>query len=349
MGTSRDHVELPWWNGQEGLVHPARVDRLGLNGPTPAQARGPHWRRVSQGLYVPASIERTPRQRILEASARLPVGAAVTGWAALHLMGAPWSDGMRADGTIDPVPVVAPGRRIRPVAGLLLSEEQVTDDELVDVDLISATSAVRAVWFEARRARNLSQAVAWFDVAAAADLVSLAEAREYGHRLSGTTGVGQARLALAFASENCWSRTETTLRLALNLDGGLAGLVCNHPIFDRSGDFVATPDVFDPASGIAWEYDGEVHWQQRARDLQRETRLRRIGVETVSMVSADLRDTSELRARTEAALLAASRRPASERAWTIVPPPWWTPTVTVAQRRALSDRQRERLLRWRAA
>ena len=35
----------------------------------------------------------------------------------------------------------------------------------------------------------------------------------------------------------------------------------------------------------------------------------------------------------------------SARAWTIEKPPWWIPTETVAQRRALTADQRERLFR----
>ena len=51
-------------------------------------------------------------------------------------------------------------------------------------------------------------------------------------------------------------------------------------------------------------------------------------------------------------LIAAQRRARSRnarRGWSLDPPRWWTPTETVAQRRALADGERKRYLRYRRA
>src|SRR5690349_217601 len=93
---ARHPVETPFHPNRPGLVRPVRVDKKGAHGPTPKEARGTRWRRVSRGLYVPATVERTVEQRIVEAAAVLPSGAAVTGWAALRWQGAHWFDGVRS-------------------------------------------------------------------------------------------------------------------------------------------------------------------------------------------------------------------------------------------------------------
>ena len=78
-------VELePFHVRRPRLVRPVRVDPEGLTGPTRGQARGPGWRRTSQGLHVPAGVDVTPEQRIVEAAAVLRKDEAVAGWAALR-------------------------------------------------------------------------------------------------------------------------------------------------------------------------------------------------------------------------------------------------------------------------
>jgi hypothetical protein len=67
------------------------------------------------------------------------------------------------------------------------------------------------------------------------------------------------------------------------------------------------------------------------------------------VVAADKADPGRVVQRMQDARARARWEAESVRQWTVVPPPWWVPTVTVAQRRALSDAQRMRFLRRRAA
>ena len=83
------------------LVWPVRVDPRGVTGPTRGQARTGAWRRTSQGLYVPAAVEQTVRQRIVEASAVLPTYGAVGGWASLRWLGGSWFTGEHHGRTLE--------------------------------------------------------------------------------------------------------------------------------------------------------------------------------------------------------------------------------------------------------
>lgn len=99
------------------------------------------------------------------------------------------------------------------------------------------------------------------------------------------------------------------------------------------------------------EYEGAVHLvgKQRAKDVRREAEFRGVGLEYVTMLGADFADPSGFAARLRQAYERAARRPAGACRWTVEPPGWWIPTVTVEQRRALDERTRERLLRHRRA
>jgi hypothetical protein len=335
------------------LVPPARIDPLGVVGPTPGQARGPQWRRSSRGLYVPSYVDATVvEQRILEAAAVLPPVGGVTGWAGLRWMGGEWFDGLdpRGPGHL-PVDLATCYQDIRTQAGFVVHQERLGPSELVRYDGLTCTSAVRSLCFLMRYARSLREATSFADLAAYSDLVSIAEATDYFLAHPGWTGIPQARDALALADENSWSRWETWMRLVWELDAGFPRPLCNRPVFDLDGNHIATPDLLDVESGTAGEYDGAVHLQgaQRSRDAERENRLRNVGLEPFVAFASDLPRPERAIRRMADARNRARWEPESRRRWTIKPPPWWIPTHTVEQRRQLNTSQRARLLRRRAA
>lgn len=325
---------------------PVRVDPTGETGPTRRQARGPRWRRTSNGFYVPSHVPATPAQRTVEASVLVPADGAITGWAALGWLGANYCTGTKADGTPVPVPLIAPGWPLRKRSEVLVSGETLPPEQVLRIDGLRVTTPAWAAVFEACRAKTVDEATEWYDLGAAADLFTLAEVRQLLAGLGGRRGIRQAQESAALAEENAWSRTETRMRLVLLRKLGLRGLLCNTPVFDLEGRFLGTPDLLDPVAAVAFEYDGEKHWRQRGADLAREGRLTAAGLQVVHMVNIDLRDSDEFLTRVREAYKQAARRPVSERRWSIDAPPWWTPTVTVAQRRALSEWQRERYLGW---
>lgn len=337
---------------RSGVVPPVHVDPAGVTGPTPRQARGPRWRRVAPGWYVPADTDsRALDQRIVEAMAGMPDDAAVTGWASFGWRRARWFTGFAADGRT-PLDVPIALDRIRGVrrrAGVELSEDWLFDGDVELVDGLPVTIPARSVTYEVRRARSLVAAVRTIDLAAAADLVDLASLEAYASRLASRPGLRTLRRALQLADENVWSPQEVTMRLTW-LAHVPTELATNRPIFDQDGRHLLTPDLLDVEAGVAGEYNGEVHLEAdpRRRDLDRDELYREHSIEVVTMMSGQRADATSFVARLEAAYRRAADRRASSRSWTTEQPDWWVDTSTVARRARLTARQRSIWLRRQA-
>lgn len=328
-------------------VRPVGLDPTGLDGPTRGTARGPAWRRTSHGSYVPATVDSSlPEQRVIEAAAVLPEVGGVTGWAALRWAGAPWFDGRTPGGDPQDVDLATCYDDVRSQPGMRVCQERLPPSELCDHDGVRMTVPVRSLFFAMRRAPDLRSAVIAADMAAYSDLVSVAELWDYALAHPGWTGVPQARKAALLAVENSWSPRESALRLVWTLDAGLAEPLCNCPVFDLDGRLIGAPDLVDPVSGLIAEYDGAVHLEgmQRARDLRRLDRFRDHGLEPVVVLSSDMGDRELVVRRLLAGHERAIARTTARRRWTVDPPAWWTPTHTVALRRALVAADVRRLL-----
>lgn len=306
---------------------------------------------MASGWYVPAEVDPSATdQRVVEAAVRLGLHGAVTGWAALHWRGARWFSGAGAGGP-RPVVLATGGCDVREVPGVVVSKERLNPREIEVVDGLRVTPIVRSVLFEMRYAPSLAAAVRVLDMACYSDLVSIQELVDYGTKRTSWTGIPLAREAWPLADENAWSPPEVDMRLLWPTGAGWSQPLTNRPLFDDRGRHLVTPDLIDPVVGLVGEYDGMVHLDRasRGRDVRRDDLYRRLGLEQVTMTGVDLADPGAVLARLHAAARRAASRPSYPRAWTLDPPPWWTPTSTVAQRRALSQTDRTRLLRHRAA
>ena len=337
-----------------GLVVPVRRDPKGLLGPTKGRAAGPGWRRTSHGFYVPSHVSNDKvEQRIVEASVVVPEGLGITGWAGLRWLGGRWFDGTTSAGDRRPVTIAIGTHDIKPqpAYGIAVTGEGLWRRMVIDVDRLSITRPEWSVSFEMRYADDWRQAVVVLSMAAYNDLVSVEEQAEFLSHQNGWTGVPQARKALPFADENCWSPVEVLMKLVWQIDAELPRPLCNHPVFDLRGRHLGTPDVIDPETGLMGEYDGPGHLVpgQKARDIRRADLLRAHDLESVVMVAEDFQDLDAYLHRLRVAHRRAARHPIEQRTWTLEPPSWWTPTVTVAQRRALTAEQRERFLKYRSA
>lgn len=335
-----------------GLITPVRRDRTGSTGPTIPQTRGKRWRRTSQGFYVPAGVERTTSQRVLEAAVVLPGHGGVTGWAALHWMGGRWFDGLDESMAERDICVVTSCDDIRSQPGIRVSAERLDPRDLLHVDQVRVTSAVRAVCFEMRYAASVRAAVLVVDMAAYSDLVSVDEVESFiTTTLSGWTGAPQARAATLLADENFWSPTEATAGLVWEIDCGLPKPLSNRPVFDLNGRHVGTPDLLDVEAGMVGEYDGALHLagSRRAKDIDRDEKYRAVGLECITMVSRDLQLRRPLVDRIHATRGRALWLPEHARRWTLTQPHWWVDTSTVARRRALTAEERKTWLGYRAA
>ena len=327
-----------------------RVDPRGRTGPTRGQARGPGWRRTSQGYYVPSWVDGTEvEQRIVEAAAVLPEYGGVTGWAMLRWSGARWFSGLGPAGMSRDVTIATVVHNVRPQSGIAVCREKIEPADLTMVEGLRVTTAVRSLCFEMRYAPSLLAAVTALDMAAYDDLVSIEELTTYALAHPAWTGIPQCRDATPHADENAWSPTEVEMRWLWTMVANHPRPLCNRPVFDVSGRHVGTPDLIDPMAGVVGEYEGALHLtgRRRARDLDREAAFRSLGLEYVTMVARDRRDHGAFVERLRGAYDRARFEPERSRRWTLDPPPWWTPTATVAQRRRLDQVQRDRLLGYR--
>jgi hypothetical protein len=238
---------------------------------------------------------------------------------------------------------------IRAQPGIAISEERLDPSEITPYAGIRVTLAAYALLFEIRHLRSVGAAVAYADMAAYSDLISRAELAALVAASAGWTGIARGRDVVALMDENAWSPAEVSMRLIWTTEAGLPRPLTNRPVFDLHGHHIGTPDLLDPVAGVAGEYDSELHLDssRRRRDLEREERFRAAGLEPVAMVTGDIRDPWAFVARLRAAYARAERRPASDRRWMTEPPSWWIPTLTVEQRRSLTDGERARLLRHR--
>jgi hypothetical protein len=143
-------------------------------GPTKGQARGPHWRRTSENLYVPSSVQPgLVEQRIVEQGARVRRGA-ITGWAALRLLGGGYFDGLAPDGrTPMRVPIAANGDRLTSGRQAHVRRVAIEEAEVVIRYGVRCAGPEWALFDAVRWADTLEDKVTAIDMAAAAELTSL--------------------------------------------------------------------------------------------------------------------------------------------------------------------------------
>ncbi len=300
-----------------------RPVRCGVGGPTYGQARGPAWRRVSNGFYVPSWVnDDSVEQRILEASVRLRSYGAVTAWAGLRWHGAAFFTGVHFGERL-PVPLLVGPAKLRSQRGIRVSQEQCAPHEFTDVDGVPCATPQRALFDEVRRLA-FRDAVVAVDMTVAAGLLSVEAFTLYVATRAAWTGIPQVREILPWVSAESRSPQESRLRLVWVIDAGLPAPACNRPIFSRSGQFLGTPDLFDTEAGLVVEYDGADHRRptRRRRDVARAERFRNHGLDYVEVVEGDLGDRPSLVKR----LIAARRRALANAVrpqWTLETPHWW--------------------------
>ncbi len=299
-----------------GLVTPVPVDPAGRSGPTRGRAAGPRWRRTGPGLFVPAEVPWSAEQRIIEVAAGLPEGALVTGWAALRLYGGAFFDGLDAAMRPLRVPVlVEHRRRLRSDRDRVVLRDRALPAGTVRHG-VACVLPQRAVLDAMRVASDGRAAVVVMDMAAAAEVTSIARVRAAWASEPRRQGAALVRFGLAHAHEESRSPTESRLRLIWTLDAGLARPLVNREVRWGDGGLVGVPDLLDPGTGLVAEYDGALH-RGRARHRRDNTRRERFfeaGLEPVTVVAGE--PVAEVVRRLRAAAARAGARPRAGRGWT---------------------------------
>jgi hypothetical protein len=297
-----DFTERPWTfrakQGEEGV-------------PSASERRGPLWRRPHHGVLAwVGSDEDDPRQRILAASAAVD-GLPLAGWAAAYLHGATELDGQANDGTALPVlfcPGTSGARRPRP--GLQPWRSTLEPRDVVQIDRIPCTSLNRTAFDLARQADSLHDAVADLDVMLRSTKLSQPDLAKYIERQGRRWGVVQARGALMLLDPFALSRPESRLRVLWVEDAGLPRPLVNAAVYDKvSGRRIGAPDLLDPESGLASEYDGDYHWElgQSTADNRRQERLESLGLTIVRVTALDMHDPATLVQRLQEGYVRARR------------------------------------------
>ncbi len=327
------------------LVLPSRLDATGRAGPTRGQARAMRWVAVGSGHHRRANAPDVVEQRILDEAVRLGPAGAVTGWAALRLLGATFFDGVaRRDPTPLPVPLRTPDRHLRPDAGAVVIRGAVALG-VTSVAGVAVATPEEALLDHVRTEHDDRELVVALDMTFAAGLTSVRRVAAFLGTRAGARGVRRLRRALELAHELSRSPGEPRLRLIWVLDAGRPPPLVNRPLFDLAGNLLGKPDLFDPEAGVVGEFNGSIHRRARAarRDAERDDVFRRHGLEAFSVVGSDVHEVPRVVERIEATYARALRLPVETRTWTLTPPPGWTDEAGLDERLDHRDwlRQRE--------
>jgi hypothetical protein len=278
--------------------------------------------RTSRGLYVPSYVDRTlPEQRILEQSARGPVHAVVTGWAACRLHRGGFFDGLGTDLRPIPVPVnVGPRGFLAADAGVSICYGRLAAEDLAVRYGVPTVVVTRATFDAMRLTRDLREAVVVLDMMAAAGRVSVLLMVRYANRRA-TAREPFLQEAISRASEHSKSPMETRLRLIWLLDAELPSPYVNCEILDLEGHLLGEVDLLDPESGTAAEFDGAEHRRalRQAADIAKEQRLRDAGLEVARVTGPDMNDVPLVVRRLHAARARIHPVAAGDRRWVARP------------------------------
>lgn len=332
----------PWhWQTPEPDDHLfVPVDRLAAA----ASKRDPDptWRRTTWGRYVPTSTSTSVEQRILNQAARLGPRQAVTGWAALRLWGAGLFDGCGPDGVTEvPVPLAvgADGQLDQHLGGVI-SYVRLPAQDVRDLNGFAVATVARAVFDEVRRVGGIRAGVGVIDTAVGAGVTTLPDLARWTAGRAGWKGVKRMRASLPLARAGVRSPRETGLRLTLELDLGILGIVANHVVHHRRPDGtigrrICEVDLLDLKAGLVCEFDGADHRsaQQQTIDLAHQEELERAGLVVARFTGSDTVTPGMVRRRATSKRATALFLPPDERRWVALPP---KPRINTLFRRRLA-------------
>ena len=315
-----------------GVVRPRTSRTLREQGVSKHLLDGPRYRRTSLGRYVPAKVEATTVQRLVEAAAHLPVGGALGGWSAAHLLGAPRFDGLDRRLQAAPVVMCVPdGLHRRAVPGLRYVRQELRADEVVDIGGLPVTTPARTASDLARWAPDLEGAVVDLDALLQAGVIDESTLPLLADGLGARRGTRQARSAFALARCGARSPGETRLRLTYVLGLDAPTPLLNPRVHDRLGRFLGIPDLLDREAGLVLEYDG-ASWRdserpdghldpdQHREDNEREEWFERNGLLVLRATGPDLaRHRPGLVSRMRAARAEGLLRGPARWTWRVVP------------------------------
>jgi len=289
---------------RRAFPHPALVGRAftaelaGRLGVSPAQLRGPAYRRVLRRAYTTGDTPDSLQLRTDAVRAVLPPRAVVWAATAAWL----WGVDIRRLNDLDLDVSFPESSRLRAQPGLRVALLTLDDDDICTIAGLRVTTPVRTAFDCLRYARRPAGVIV-ADHLTNRELCSIDELTSYVAARRAMRNIRVARRELEHVDPLAQSVQETRTRLML-VDGGLPRPVAQHRVVFPEGD-AAYLDLAYPELKIAIEYDGEQwHKEQRAKDERRRRRLERMGWIVVVLHADDLFQTPE---RTVAEIRAAIR------------------------------------------
>lgn len=250
-------------------------------GAVPERAMRTLYEPVYPGVYGPAGIELTARQRAYAAWLWSRRRGVVAGNSAAALLSAKW-----ANPSLD-AELVHDNRK--PPRRILVHADKLMRHEVVVVDGVRVTSPARTAFDIGRRTTNRLHALQRLDALANVTDLKAADVEAVVVEHRGARGLVRLRQILPLVDGGAESPQETRTRLAL-IDAGLPKPQTQIRVYGAYGDFVARIDMGYQELRVGIEYDGPQHWTdpaQRDRDIDRYTALADLGWKIVR-VSSDL-------------------------------------------------------------
>jgi hypothetical protein len=258
---------------------------------------GPYTR-VLHGVYADPSLPRDHLLRCRAAALLMPPGAAIGGWSAAAVSGAP------APAYGERVTVVLPPDvRWKGPQGIRVHRTPMTQAEVVPSDDYGRfTTPIRTAWDLAALER-LSTSVGVLDAMVRTEMVDVAALHALVRRGAGRWGSRKVQAAVDLVDPRSESPPESWVRVAC----ALARLPAPVPQFDvvDDGVWLGRVDLAWPDHKVIVEYEGAYHFDglQIAKDDARYARLVAAGWRVIRLAASDLRDIDAVVRRIADALL----------------------------------------------
>ncbi|MDX6199885.1 MAG: hypothetical protein QOJ79_3036 [Actinomycetota bacterium] len=246
------------------------------------------WWRVLRDAYVEWCHEDTPAVRAAALRKVLPRDVALSGRAALWVLGV---DVLPLSGELD---VTVPrGRHLQARPRIRAHIAALPDAELCEVNGLLVVSASRAFVDVARR-ELLTEAVAFGDAVLRSGAATLELIDSSLARAAGLRNVRAARAVVPHLEPRSESLMESRLRMKLVL-GGLARPQAQFDMYDEQGAHAGRGDLH--LDGVVLEYDGREERLKKSKfnaDRRRRSRISELGLEIREFTAADVYTRSDL-------------------------------------------------------
>ena len=260
---------------------------------------GPYLR-VLHGVYADPSLPRDHRLRCRAAALLMPPQAAIGGWSAAAILGAP------SPAYGDPVTVVLPREaRWSGPRGVRVHRAQLPSKDVVpSEDYGRHTTTLRTAWDLAAMERTQT-AVGVLDGMLHMGLVRERQLSALVRDGAGRWGSRRVRRAVELTDRRSQSPPESWVRVACAL-AGLPAAVPQYQVVEE-GIWLGQVDLAWPEQRVIVEYEGAYHFDgvQIAKDDRRYERLIAAGWTVIRLSSHDLRDLDAVVRRIAEALVAA--------------------------------------------